>query len=113
MVAPIRMVGVLGVALASVSYRGWTSDSAWLAASAVKANPHTEAAGVLRSGVLTVTLEARPSLWYLDAPRRPAMTIEAFSELGKPPLMPAPLLRVPAGTELRLTVRNSLSNPLP
>ncbi|MFI5227667.1 MAG: multicopper oxidase domain-containing protein [Gemmatimonadales bacterium] len=78
----------------------------------VQANRNTVAAGTLVDGVLTVALEAKPSLWYLDGPKRPAMTIEAFSEAGKPPQMPAPLLRVPAGTELRLTIRNSLSRPL-
>lgn len=78
----------------------------------VQPNPNTEPAGVLRDGVLEVTLEARRSLWYLDGPHRPAMTIEAFSEPGKPPLMPGPLLRVPVGTTLRLAIRNSLSRPL-
>src|SRR5690242_16228762 len=78
----------------------------------VQSNPNTARAGVLSDGVLTVTLEAKPSLWYLDGHRRPAMTIEAFSEPGKPPVMPAPLIRVPAGTELHLTIRNSLAMPL-
>ena len=40
------------------------------------------------------------------------MTIEAFSEPGKPPLMPGPLVRAPQGTEIRLSVRNSLRVPL-
>jgi FtsP/CotA-like multicopper oxidase with cupredoxin domain len=78
----------------------------------VQANPNTLAAGTLHDGVLTLTLEARSSLWYLDGPQHPALTIEAFSERGTAPLMPAPLVRVPAGTELRLTIRNSLSMPL-
>jgi FtsP/CotA-like multicopper oxidase with cupredoxin domain len=78
----------------------------------VRPNPNTAAAGVLRGGVLTLTLEAKASTWYLDGPNHPAMTVEAFSEPGKPPLIPGPLVRVPAGTELRLTIRNSLSRPL-
>ena len=78
----------------------------------VQANPNSEAAGTLRGGVLTVTLEAKESVWYLDGPRHPAMTIEAFSEPGKPPLMPGPLVRVAAGTDVRLTIRNSLPTPL-
>ena len=78
----------------------------------VSANPNTVAAGTFHDGVLTVTLEAKASLWYLDGPKRPAMTIEAFSEPGKPPLMPAPLIRVPAGTEVQLTIRNSLARTL-
>ena len=113
MITPVRTLGALGIALASVSYRAWTSgDTTRPVSSVVQSNPNTDGAGMLRGGVLTVTLEAKPSLWYLDGSKHPAMTIEAFSEPGKPPLMPAPLLRVPAGTELRLTIRNSLSRPM-
>ena len=82
------------------------------ALSVVQANSNTARAGVMRDGVLTVSLEAKPALWYLDGRQHPAMTIEAFSEPGKAPLMPGPLVRVPAGTTLRVTVRNSLSTPL-
>jgi len=78
----------------------------------VQPNPNLERAGVLRAGVLTVRLEAREALWHLNGAGRPPMTIEVFSERGKPPLMPGPLLRVPQGTEVRLSVRNSLRRPL-
>ena len=77
----------------------------------VRPNPNTKRAGVLHDGALTVTLEAKRSLWRFSA-TRPPMTIEAFSEAGNPPLMPGPFIRVPAGTELRLTIRNSLAAPL-
>jgi FtsP/CotA-like multicopper oxidase with cupredoxin domain len=78
----------------------------------VRSNANTERAGVLLGGVLTVAFEAQESTWRLDGPDHPAMTIEAFSEQGKPPLMPGPLVRAPAGTEIRLSVRNSLRVPL-
>ena len=78
----------------------------------VRPNPNTERAGVLRNGVLTVILQAKASLWYLNGPNRPPMTIAAFAEAGKPPLMPGPLMRAPAGTELRFSVHNGLSKPL-
>ena len=84
----------------------------YVASATVQSNPNTAAAGTLHDGVLSVTLEAKSSLWYLDGPRHAAMNVEAFSEPGKPPLVPGPLVRVPAGTALRLTVRNSLSSPL-
>jgi FtsP/CotA-like multicopper oxidase with cupredoxin domain len=78
----------------------------------VQPNPNTVRAGILRDGVLDVSLEAKPSTWRLDGPSHPAMTIEAFSEPGKVPLLPGPLLRVPAGTAIRISVRNSLGIPL-
>jgi FtsP/CotA-like multicopper oxidase with cupredoxin domain len=107
--SPLMTTGVL---LASLAAAPPAPSANPPASPVVRANPNTERAGVLHNGVLAVTLEAKPSTWFLDGPRHPAMTIDAFSEPGKPPLMPGPLLRVPAGTELRLTVRNSLSRPL-
>lgn len=78
----------------------------------VSPNTNTSRAGVLRNGVLTVNLEAKESRWYLDGRARPPMRIEAFAEPGKDPLMPGPLIRAPQGTELRLSIRNSLRQPL-
>jgi FtsP/CotA-like multicopper oxidase with cupredoxin domain len=78
----------------------------------VQSNANTERAGVLRNGVLTVTLEARASLLQINGPDRPSMTIEAFGEPGGPPLMPGPLVRANAGTVIRLTIRNTLSRPI-
>lgn len=78
----------------------------------VRPNPNLERAGVLRDGVLRVTLEAKESTWWFNGPGHPPQSIEAFAEPDKPPLMPGPLIRVPAGTELRISVRNSLRLPL-
>lgn len=78
----------------------------------VRPNPNTERAGTLRSGVLTVALEAKESAWRLDGPNRPPMTIQAFGEIGRQPLVPGPLVRVPQGTEIRLSVRNALHTSL-
>jgi FtsP/CotA-like multicopper oxidase with cupredoxin domain len=79
---------------------------------AVRPNPNTERAGVVRNGVLAVALEAKLSLWHLNGPARSPMTVAALAEPGKGPLMPGPLLRVPAGTEIRLTLHNALAEPL-
>lgn len=78
----------------------------------VRANPNTERAGTLHDGVLTVTLEAKKTLWHLNGPTRAPMTIAAFAEPGNEPLMPGPLLRAPAGTRLRISIRNLLGLPL-
>ena len=78
----------------------------------VQPNRNVERAGVLHDGVLTVALEAKASSWRINGPNRPPMTIEAFSEVGKQPLIPGPLLRAPQGTEIRLSVRNALPTPL-
>jgi FtsP/CotA-like multicopper oxidase with cupredoxin domain len=88
------------------------ASPAHLALELVRPNPNTARAGVLRDGVLTVTLEAKESLVHLAGPNRPPTTIEAFAEPGKPPQMPAPLIRARAGTEIRLAIHNSLALPL-
>jgi manganese oxidase len=75
-------------------------------------NPNVVRAGVLHDGILTVTLEAKESTWRLNGPKRAPMTIAAFSEPGKAPLIPGPLVRAPLGTEIRLSVRNSLQTPI-
>ena len=82
------------------------------ASSVVRPNPNTGRAGVLRGSVLTITLEAKISLWHANGATRPPMTIEAFAEPGNQPLMPAPLIRAPQGTQLHLAIRNSLGVPL-
>ena len=79
---------------------------------AVRPNPNVETAGDLHSGVLTVSLEAKQSSWRMNGEGRPAVTIEAFSETGKLPVMPAPLIRAVKGTEIHLSIRNSLPKPL-
>ena len=65
-------------------------------------------AGTLRDGVLTIALEASLVMWHPDGDSLPGLLIEGFSEPGKAPQVPGPLIRVPEGTEIRATVRNVL-----
>jgi len=76
------------------------------------ANDNRVAAGVLRDGVLRVELRAVRAMWNPDGDSLPGVAVDAFAEAGQPPRMPAPLLRMPAGTELRLVVRNALRDTL-
>lgn len=75
-------------------------------------NENHAAAGRLRSGVLTVRLEAREGLWYPEGEHGPGLPIAAFAEEGKAPSAPGPLIRVRSGTEVRVTVRNTLAETL-
>jgi len=77
----------------------------------VRANANTERAGVLRDGVLTVSVDAVLTQWRFSD-RRPPMSLAAFAESGKAPQMPGPFLRVPAGTRIRFAIHNSLNTPL-
>ena len=75
-------------------------------------NDNRRAAGRLENGVLTLRMEAREGTWYAEGPNGMARHVAAFAEEGQPPENPGPLIRVPAGTEVRVTVRNSLAERL-
>jgi len=72
------------------------------------ANDNRARAGVLRDGVLTLRLVAQPVAWRPDGASGCALSVHAFAEEGKPTMVPGPLIRVSAGTEVRVTVRNAL-----
>jgi hypothetical protein len=74
----------------------------------VRINDNRRPAGTLRDGVLTVHLEARLAMWYPDGDPAPGAEVPAFAAEGGPPEIPGPLIRVPAGTEIAITVRNAL-----
>ena len=75
-------------------------------------NDNRARAGVLANGVLTVHLEVQAALIKPEGDAGPAVESFAFAEAGKPALVPGPLLRVSAGTDLDATVRNTLAKPL-
>lgn len=77
-------------------------------AAQILANDNRVPAGAYKAGVLHVSLDARWGMWYPDTPAHPGAPMEAFSENGKAPTDPGPLIRVPFGTEVVVSVRNSI-----
>ncbi|HWJ22231.1 MAG TPA: multicopper oxidase domain-containing protein [Gemmatimonadaceae bacterium] len=75
----------------------------------VVANDNRAPAGTLRGGVLTLRLVARAGTWRPDGDSAPGAMVPAFAEEGHEPRIPGPLIRVPAGTEVAVTVRNALA----
>ncbi len=73
-------------------------------------NDNRRAAGTVRNGLLTLHLEARLGTWHPDGDSAPGAAVPAFAEAGKPTEIPGPLIRVPAGTDVALTVRNAVPN---
>ncbi len=78
----------------------------------ITANDNRTPAGVLRGGVLTLRLVAQDGLFFPDGENGSSIVLQAFGEEDKAPSSSAPLIRVPAGTEVRVTVRNGLAMPL-
>ena len=102
---------VLCVATAA-AYAPRTAPKVSGAASRVQPNDNRRAAGKLRDGVLVVRLVAQTGVWAPEGPAGPQLTVAAFGEAGRAIQTPGPLLRVPVGTEIRATVRNSLAKQL-
>jgi FtsP/CotA-like multicopper oxidase with cupredoxin domain len=74
------------------------------------ANDNRMSAGTLKNGVLDLTLEIRNGIWFPEADSGASVPIQAFAEPGKPPSTPGPLIRVTEGTELSVTLRNTLTD---
>ena len=81
-------------------------------ADAVTPTVRPTAAGRLRNGVLTLHLVATSARWHPAADDGPAVEVPAFAEEGKAPSVPGPLVRVPLGTRVEATVRNTLADTL-
>jgi hypothetical protein len=78
----------------------------------VKINDNRREAGVLLNGTLVLKLRAGVGTWRPEGEAGPALQIEAFGESEEALSVPAPLIRVPEGTEIVATIRNDLQFPL-
>jgi FtsP/CotA-like multicopper oxidase with cupredoxin domain len=80
--------------------------------STIMPNDNRHSAGVLNGHVLTVRLEARNGTWFPEGPKGHGIATAAFAEEGKPLQTPGPLIRVPVGTEVHASVRNTFDRAL-
>jgi FtsP/CotA-like multicopper oxidase with cupredoxin domain len=78
----------------------------------VAANDNTRAAGVLTDGTLTLRMRAAKGLWRPEGPNGPELSIEAFGETSSALTVPAPLIRVPEGTPIVISIQNDLEASL-
>lgn len=74
----------------------------------VEPNDNRTAAGSYRDGVLEIGLVAGPAAWRPDAEVDTTVTVLAFSEEGRAPSIPGPLIRVVEGTDVRIRLRNGI-----
>ena len=81
-------------------------------AGAVTTNDNTRLAGRLEENVLTVGLYAGVGSWLPEGPQGTPIEIAAFGEEGADLSIPGPLIRVPEGTTVVLTLRNALGAAL-
>ena len=69
-------------------------------------NDNRTPAGTVSGSGVTLALEARRVMWHPDGDSLRGRSTEAFAEAGKAPTVPGPLLRVRAGTPVRIRVQN-------
>ena len=77
----------------------------------IVANDNRVPGGELRDGVLTLRLELRRGVWHPEGEDGEAIPVYAFGEEGKPLQVPGPLVRVPEGTVVEVSVHNTLAIP--
>ena len=76
--------------------------------SVVRPNDNRTSAGLRRGDTLFLRLVVNRGRWYPQADNGPSIVVETVGEEGKAPQIPAPLIRVPTGTQIVATVRNAL-----
>jgi manganese oxidase len=103
-----RLVGLAAVLIAFAQPAATFRSAAPVTAP----NPNTTPSGTLHDGVLTLQLDALVASWHDGSGAVPGTTVFAFAERGRSPTVPGPLVRVPAGTSIRISVRNSLTRTL-
>lgn len=73
---------------------------------------HRTAAGRRVDGVLRVSLEAREAAWYPWGEDGQGLRAHVFAEASRPASVPGPMIRVSAGTPVRITLRNTFPDTL-
>jgi manganese oxidase len=74
----------------------------------VTANDNRRVAGTLRNGKLDLSLDIVSAEWFPEADSGPSTVMQAFAEEGGQPEIPGPAIRVKEGTEIHVSLHNSL-----
>jgi len=72
----------------------------------IRISDNRHAAGKLDGRTLTLALETGTGIWRFDGDDKPGPAMQALGEVGGPLQIPSPMIRVAAGTEIRLSIRN-------
>ncbi len=76
----------------------------------VAANDNRIPAGIVKNDTLRIHLVVRMARWYPEAADGAFVDLPVFSEEGKAPSIPGPLIRVREGTTIVASVRNELTD---
>jgi FtsP/CotA-like multicopper oxidase with cupredoxin domain len=102
--APVAAVVVLTAGAASAQAVPASSSGVPL----IAANDNRRAAGERSGNMLRVRLVVDTGRWLPEGSDGRTFLVQAFREEGRELTSPGPLVRVPAGTEIVVSVRNNL-----
>src|SRR3954463_15627776 len=74
----------------------------------IAANDNRRAAGTLKDGKLELKLDIVEARWFPESDTGPSVVMQAFAEVGRQPEVPGPVIHVRQGTEIHVTLHNSL-----
>ena len=72
----------------------------------IAANENRQPAGILSGGKLTLELEIGQGAFFPEDESGPSLDVLAFAEHGKQLQIPGPMIRVPQGTSIHVTLHN-------
>jgi FtsP/CotA-like multicopper oxidase with cupredoxin domain len=78
----------------------------------IRTNQNHHPAGELRNGALTLQLEIGKGIWHPESEDGPGLPMYAFGQTGQALQNPGPLIRVPQGTAIHVSVHNTLPVPI-
>lgn len=78
----------------------------------VRPNDMRARAGMTMAGTVAIRMEARLAQWHPQGDEMPGVLIPVFAEIGRPAQVPGPLIRIPGGTNVIVTVRNMIPNQM-
>ncbi|MDQ2766050.1 MAG: multicopper oxidase domain-containing protein [Gemmatimonadota bacterium] len=107
-----RLIFLAGLGVTSLAVGGAGRAPHRATTERIAPNDNVQRAGHLSKGVLTVAIDARDGEWRPEEADGAVHKLAAFSVAGGPLLTPGPLLRVPVGTEIRVTMHNTLAVPM-
>jgi manganese oxidase len=111
---PALVLAVVGLALAAGHATPADPQAQPPADSLPRALPNDNRtpAGRQVGDTLVLRLVAQQVSWHLDADEDPGFKVFAFAEEGSAPMVPGPLVRVRAGTPIRIAVRSALADTM-
>jgi FtsP/CotA-like multicopper oxidase with cupredoxin domain len=98
----------LAVSLALAGLAGCARDAA--APPLAQVHDNRAPAGTLAGDTLRLDLEVRAAVWAPEGDSGPRLPVHLFAEAGEAPSVPGPLIRVPTGTTLDVTLTNRLTD---